>query len=329
MAFPPWGKKSELRTEECEGHSRTPCSGTGRAPGPRPQGRDARAPGPASPGAEGRRAPHGLPRHRARPSSKACPGGPGRGPTGPGASVLCHTVKPACDTAHPGTTLDTRTRVTRTFKNTREERKAPHFATGNGRARGGAPAGWAEGRTLPGPGPRPHRMMSVYSRSLPLLSFHFLYITDASTLAGEKVLGSLRREMTLRRMVLGGGVSGGANAATGATGRAWPPTAVGWRAPGVPALWPLRSESPWGSVWTHPEASTRPEAPPTPDLKHKSDTAWPRHPFLPDTRPSPPEAPAPFLYGQHCTKEAQAGVGPGLQGRRPLRNWAQCGLREE
>ena len=45
--------------------------------------------------------------------------------------------------------------------------------------------------------------MSVYSRSLPLLSFHFLYITEASTLAGEKVLGSLRREMTLRRMVLG------------------------------------------------------------------------------------------------------------------------------
>lgn len=54
-------------------------------------------------------------------------------------------------------------------------------------------------------GPDPwaaHRMMSVYSRSLPLLSFHFLYITEASTLAGEKVLGSLRREMTLRRMVL-------------------------------------------------------------------------------------------------------------------------------
>lgn len=48
-------------------------------------------------------------------------------------------------------------------------------------------------------------MMSVYSRSLPLLSFHFLYITEASTLAGEKVFGSLRREMTLRRMVLGAG----------------------------------------------------------------------------------------------------------------------------
>ena len=46
-------------------------------------------------------------------------------------------------------------------------------------------------------------MMSVYSRSLPLLSFHFLYITEASTLAGEKVFGSLRSEMTLRRMVLG------------------------------------------------------------------------------------------------------------------------------
>lgn len=52
-------------------------------------------------------------------------------------------------------------------------------------------------------GSRAHRMMSVYSRSLPLLSFHFLYITEASTLAGEKVFGSLRREMTLRRMVLG------------------------------------------------------------------------------------------------------------------------------
>lgn len=47
-------------------------------------------------------------------------------------------------------------------------------------------------------------MMSVYSRSFPLLSFHFLYITEASTLAGEKVLGSLSREITLRRMVLGG-----------------------------------------------------------------------------------------------------------------------------
>lgn len=36
-----------------------------------------------------------------------------------------------------------------------------------------------------------------------MLSFHFLYITEASTLAGEKVLGSLRREMMLKRMVLG------------------------------------------------------------------------------------------------------------------------------
>lgn len=49
-----------------------------------------------------------------------------------------------------------------------------------------------------------HRMMSVYSRSFPLLSFHFLYITEASTLAGEKVLGSFSREITLRRMVLWG-----------------------------------------------------------------------------------------------------------------------------
>lgn len=43
----------------------------------------------------------------------------------------------------------------------------------------------------------------MYSRSFPLLSFHFLYITEASTLAGEKVLGSFRSEITLRRMVLG------------------------------------------------------------------------------------------------------------------------------
>lgn len=71
-------------------------------------------------------------------------------------------------------------------------------------------------------------MMSVYSRSLPLLSFHFLYITEASTLAGEKVLGSLRREMTLRRMVLGAwghGVSSGVTgSAVGAAGSAVGPT---------------------------------------------------------------------------------------------------------
>ena len=45
-------------------------------------------------------------------------------------------------------------------------------------------------------------MMSVYSWSFPLLSFHFLYITEASTLAGEEVLGSFSSEITLRRMVL-------------------------------------------------------------------------------------------------------------------------------
>ena len=45
-------------------------------------------------------------------------------------------------------------------------------------------------------------MISMYSLSLPLLSLHLRYMTEASTLAGEKVLGSLRREMTLSRMVL-------------------------------------------------------------------------------------------------------------------------------
>lgn len=47
-----------------------------------------------------------------------------------------------------------------------------------------------------------HLMMSVYSRSFPLLSFHLRYITEASTLAGENVLGSFSSEITLRRMVL-------------------------------------------------------------------------------------------------------------------------------
>lgn len=45
-------------------------------------------------------------------------------------------------------------------------------------------------------------MISAYSLSLPLLSLHLRNMTDASTLAGEKVLGSLSREITLRRMVL-------------------------------------------------------------------------------------------------------------------------------
>lgn len=47
-----------------------------------------------------------------------------------------------------------------------------------------------------------HLMMSVYSRSFPLLSFHLRYITEASTLAGENVLGSFSSEITLSRMVL-------------------------------------------------------------------------------------------------------------------------------
>lgn len=52
-------------------------------------------------------------------------------------------------------------------------------------------------------------MISMYSLSLPLLSLHLRYMTDASTLAGEKVLGSFSREITLSRMVLRGGNEAG------------------------------------------------------------------------------------------------------------------------
>lgn len=45
-------------------------------------------------------------------------------------------------------------------------------------------------------------MIFSYSLSLPLDSFQRLYVTDASTLAGEKVFGSFRREITLSKMVL-------------------------------------------------------------------------------------------------------------------------------
>merc|ERR1719281_2345077 len=45
-------------------------------------------------------------------------------------------------------------------------------------------------------------MMFSYSLSFPLLSFHLLYITLASTLAGLKVLGSLRRLTTESKIVL-------------------------------------------------------------------------------------------------------------------------------
>ena len=40
------------------------------------------------------------------------------------------------------------------------------------------------------------------SFSFPLLAFHFRYITDASTLAGDEVFGSLRSEIILSNMVL-------------------------------------------------------------------------------------------------------------------------------
>lgn len=45
-------------------------------------------------------------------------------------------------------------------------------------------------------------MISAYSLSFPLLSLHFLNMTDASTLAGENVLGSLSKEITLSKIVL-------------------------------------------------------------------------------------------------------------------------------
>lgn len=44
-------------------------------------------------------------------------------------------------------------------------------------------------------------MIFSYSLSFPLESLQRRYMTDASTLAGLKVLGSLRREMTDRRTV--------------------------------------------------------------------------------------------------------------------------------
>lgn len=45
-------------------------------------------------------------------------------------------------------------------------------------------------------------MISTYSRSLPLLSLHLRYMTDASTFAGEKVLGSFSSDITLSKIVL-------------------------------------------------------------------------------------------------------------------------------
>lgn len=49
-----------------------------------------------------------------------------------------------------------------------------------------------------------HLMISVYSRSFPLLSLHLRYMTEASTLAGEEVLGSFSSEITLNKIVLKG-----------------------------------------------------------------------------------------------------------------------------
>ena len=44
--------------------------------------------------------------------------------------------------------------------------------------------------------------MREYSSSLPLESFHFLYMTEASTLAGDEVFGSFNKEITLNKIVL-------------------------------------------------------------------------------------------------------------------------------
>ena len=59
------------------------------------------------------------------------------------------------------------------------------------------------GSTYFGPSFVGYLMISTYSRSLPLLSLHLRYMTEASTFAGEKVLGSFSSEITLSKMVLG------------------------------------------------------------------------------------------------------------------------------
>ena len=48
----------------------------------------------------------------------------------------------------------------------------------------------------------PHLIISSYSLSDPFDSFQRRYMTEASTLAGENVLGSFKREITLKRIVL-------------------------------------------------------------------------------------------------------------------------------
>ena len=47
-----------------------------------------------------------------------------------------------------------------------------------------------------------HLTIFSYSLSFPFESLHFLNITEASTLAGENVLGSFNKEITLKRIVL-------------------------------------------------------------------------------------------------------------------------------
>ncbi len=49
-----------------------------------------------------------------------------------------------------------------------------------------------------------HLMISAYSWSFPLLFLHLRYMTEASTLAGEEVLGSFSSEITLNKIVLKG-----------------------------------------------------------------------------------------------------------------------------
>ena len=47
-------------------------------------------------------------------------------------------------------------------------------------------------------------MTTSYSLSFPLDSLHLRYLTEASTLAAEKVLGSFSNDITLSRIVLQG-----------------------------------------------------------------------------------------------------------------------------
>ena len=61
-----------------------------------------------------------------------------------------------------------------------------------------------------------------YSLSFPLDSLHLRYLTEASTLAAEKVLGSFSNEITLNRIVLHGKISEGGD------GVMWKEAATEW-----------------------------------------------------------------------------------------------------